>query len=265
MQLSTLLKWQTRYFLYKLGLIHLFEISQLLIKYFFKRPHEKDYEIFKKLPPQKGLFVDIGANIGQSAASFRIYNKTYKILSFEPNPIQKNMLKILKFFLGKDFEYFIQGFSTKTEKRMLYIPTLRGFPFTQEATLDKKILQDPITIERLYKVTGKKDYKIKEVELSFVPFDSLNLRPDIVKIDVQGAELRVLQGMQETLKNSRPLLMIEIEHQKEEILNFLKTLGYETYLPNKHSQNMFFYFKTSNSPPFFFQPKIPSESTYTEV
>lgn len=39
---------------------------------------------------------------------------------------------------------------------------------------------------------------------------TLGLRPAFVKVDVEGAELYVLQGMRETLREFRPLVMLEL-------------------------------------------------------
>ncbi|MEA2332380.1 MAG: hypothetical protein QOH58_2518 [Thermoleophilaceae bacterium] len=42
--------------------------------------------------------------------------------------------------------------------------------------------------------------------------DAFGLRPTLVKIDVEGAELFVLQGMQRTLHEHRPAVLLELHH-----------------------------------------------------
>ena len=49
---------------------------------------------------------------------------------------------------------------------------------------------------------------IKSVTLDSV-VQSLSLKPKFIKIDVEGAEFDVLQGMQETLKKYKPEIMLE--------------------------------------------------------
>jgi FkbM family methyltransferase len=56
--------------------------------------------------------------------------------------------------------------------------------------------------------------------------DSLNLSPTFVKIDVQGAEMMVLKGGQETFKKYRPGLVVEC-NDNGEILELLYSWGYE--------------------------------------
>ncbi len=60
------------------------------------------------------------------------------------------------------------------------------------------------------------------------------LRPRLVKVDVEGAELAVLDGMQQTLSTHRPTLMLEIHPgwQPEGVVaadveSFLRAAGYE--------------------------------------
>lgn len=49
---------------------------------------------------------------------------------------------------------------------------------------------------------------------------------DWIKVDVEGAELQVLQGLQEVLSRFRPVLWIEVHGTWETIAPFLHDLGY---------------------------------------
>ena len=51
--------------------------------------------------------------------------------------------------------------------------------------------------------------------------------PDVVKIDVEGAELGVLRGMSGTLARSGPTLVIELHRTNAEVADFLDSVGYE--------------------------------------
>jgi hypothetical protein len=59
-------------------------------------------------------------------------------------------------------------------------------------------------------------------------------RPQLIKIDAEGAELAVLQGARQTLAQTRPLLLLELEsanlkaagQDKEAVAEFLRPLGY---------------------------------------
>lgn len=55
-------------------------------------------------------------------------------------------------------------------------------------------------------------------------------RPDVVKIDVEGAELEVLQGALELLNDVRPLLLCEVCGERSaEVTALLRAYGYRLY------------------------------------
>lgn len=71
-----------------------------------------------------------------------------------------------------------------------------------------------------------------------------NISPNVIKIDVQGQEIAVLEGMRETLKKHRPRLMVmlyeellqERGEKKERGLEIIREAGYEIeQFANKHS------------------------------
>jgi FkbM family methyltransferase len=67
--------------------------------------------------------------------------------------------------------------------------------------------------------------------IPMVSIDSLNLkRLDFLKIDVEGMEIEVLKGGKNTLKQCRPIMLIEvIKSDKAELEKFIKSLGYHVF------------------------------------
>lgn len=67
--------------------------------------------------------------------------------------------------------------------------------------------------------------------------DTLNLSPQFIKIDVEGAEMLVLKGAKDTIERSRPTVILEINafglHQlgsdEAEVRQFFRDLGYTEY------------------------------------
>jgi len=57
---------------------------------------------------------------------------------------------------------------------------------------------------------------------------------DIVKIDVEGMALSVLRGAIDTLRASKPKLVIELHPGEEAVEQFLEKLGYRILKPSKY-------------------------------
>lgn len=51
--------------------------------------------------------------------------------------------------------------------------------------------------------------------------------PDVVRVDVDGAEVGVLRGMAGTLASAEPVLLIELHGTQREVADFLDEHGYE--------------------------------------
>ena len=71
----------------------------------------------------------------------------------------------------------------------------------------------------------------KGLYVELVSIDNLELkRIDFIKLDVEGMEMSVLLGAKESIEKFKPSLMIEIiKSNKDEIVNFLNSFGYEIY------------------------------------
>lgn len=79
--------------------------------------------------------------------------------------------------------------------------------------------------------------------IGMIRLDSLNLSPDFIKIDVEGYELEVLQGAQETIKRAWPVLYVENDRadRKAALIAFIESLGYsyEWHIPGLYNSDNF--------------------------
>ena len=87
----------------------------------------------------------------------------------------------------------------------------------------------------------KKTKNMKELKVQIKTYDSLdlNIQPSVIKIDVEGNEYKVLEGMKESFNKWRtlPVILCEIgwgkghPNWKKELdaFDYLKKKGYETY------------------------------------
>jgi len=170
-----------------------------------------------------GDFIDVGAFAG--FYSFLLAPKSNpfdNFVSCEPDAnVKINLLENLAILTNTFNKLRINFINTPINKGndVTIIDTPFGHPSFQESN-------DSFNNEKI----------IKSVSLDSV-VQSLSLKPKFIKIDVEGAEFDVLQGMQETLKKYKPEIMLE-KHPSlvpkniilKDIDNFLIKNGYYSEL-----------------------------------
>ncbi len=196
------------------------------LTYRLRIPHDEDFAFFRNFGGREGLLVDVGANTGQSARSVRIFNRALNILSFEPNRLLASELAATRRLLGPGFDYRMVGLGRREQTLTLFCPVAGNTPLTPWATADRSSLErNRALIEREAGTT----IHVTSVPIEICRFDDLHLHPVAVKIDVEGLELEVLQGMRETLEHDEPILMIECSDHTPQVAEFLAAFGYHTY------------------------------------
>ncbi len=188
--------------------------------------HERDFLYFRRFASQKPLFLDVGANNGQSILSIRSIIPGARIVSFEPNP--KCFERVRRLAHGNNnIELFNCALSSQAGSLILHIPSAKGFTFSQLASLHAPILSELAAELRRdgFAFVSQTNLVIEQRSVDVRTLDSFMLRPDVVKIDVEGAELKVLEGARETLKEARPILLIE-GGAKAAITSYLRGFHY---------------------------------------
>ena len=73
------------------------------------------------------------------------------------------------------------------------------------------------------------------VDVQTTTMDAFGDQPDLIKIDVEGAEFAVLKGGQETLKTARAVVVELHNIQDAEVIAFLRDSGFQIrYLSHRH-------------------------------
>lgn len=195
----------------------------LIVQYVLRRPDDPDFRAFARLSDRDGLIVDIGANGGQAAVAFAFLLPRHRILSFEPNPALWSDLAFVAKLIGPRFTLDRRGLGAEPGCLTLHVPVVGALPITTRASM----LADVATQQAnsLADSVGRAP-SVRQVEVQVATFDSLGLEPDGVKIDVEGYELEVLEGMTCTLKDSRPMLMVETNARDAACQSLLVSHGY---------------------------------------
>jgi len=161
--------------------------------------------------PKNGVFIDVGANIGRYV--IQLTNKASKIIAFEPSPDTfKTLNKNIEINNISNVETHQVALWNKDEPLEFYIYTSSGRNSVgiKPGTIIKKII-----------VQGKRFQTF--IENGIVKLNRL----DLVKIDVEGSEYEVIQGMEVMLKTFYPRLIVEIKEPNEiKVIQKLKQIGY---------------------------------------
>jgi FkbM family methyltransferase len=199
-----------------------------LSRYVAGRPHDPDFAAFGKIAGD-GLFLDVGASIGQSALSFRIFNKESPILSLEPLPSHRGDLEFIRRII-RSHSFIMAGAAEETRRATLFVPVRGSYELPAESSLRR---QDAVAVLDRLEAEGVDPVRLrlKEVEVELRRLDELDLDPSFVKIDVEGAELEVLHGLRETIARSRPALMLERSERIDQVVELLVGgSGYGAYV-----------------------------------
>ena len=224
--------------------------KKLALYYRLKLPTDQDYHYFKRF--DSGVFLDIGANCGQTAISVHNVNPRLRVVSFEPNPALEPYLKLVKSWLRDKFEYFLMGIGDEDCVRDFYIPKVKSSFIYGEGTFVKQELMHKYVAERI-----GNEFAIEKFKFEIRHFDRLNeelkLAPAFVKIDTQGYELNVVRGMTKTLNEHRPALLLEHSEEFGRIRVLLESLDYELRVYNRKSGTLQAYAKGHTN--YFAVPK----------
>lgn len=201
----------------------LFRAFVLKIEYQFRnRFHEIDYFIVSKLSIR--TYVDVGANVGRYINLLK--SNTINIVAFEP---LKYLFKILRLiFRHKRIKLF--NYALGNNNMNSVINYSKVFNEHQEEVLSS---MSEASVNNRFKYN--KTERIKIIKGDVILRKYFNV--DLIKIDTEGYEFKVVQGLRETIKKNFPILLIEIE--KRHSRNFLRTfhfltkINYNIYYCNK--------------------------------
>ena len=188
-------------------------------------------DVFSKVLREGTTVIDIGANIGYFTllAASRV-GESGKVFAFEPEPQNYALLvKNINVNGFKNVQPFQKAVSRSTGKMALYLGTQSGTHslFSVRETTTKSITVDLVSLDEFF----------KEKKCAI----------DVIKVDVQGAEMDVLMGMQTLIKDNYYLKIFtefepDLEHagfSVKEYWNKLTEFGFRyIYLINEEGRKL---------------------------
>lgn len=182
------------------------------------------FQYYRKSLKEDSIMYDIGANIGVHtiAASQKIINNKGKIICFEPDPSNLKLLKEnIKF---NEIESLCEVVSSSVGNCIGKVNFQRDL--VSGATGNLSALRE-ISLQHQWTDRKAIEITVDCITIDFIVFEKKFLPPDVVKIDVEGAESIVLEGMKKTMKEYHPDIVID--GMTEDCFSLLKYHGYNLY------------------------------------
>jgi FkbM family methyltransferase len=227
-------------------------IKPTLQRFFFRLlriPFEKELQALRLLQLQENdLLLDVGANEGFAIDAFLLLKKRFQIFAFEPRQdLSAGLVKRYKLISG--IKIFPFGLGEANGEYALYTPVYRNFLFHPLSSFVKEHAESWLRHNEIFGFNEHK-YRIVESICTIRRMDDLKLTPSFIKIDVQGYELHVLKGGENTIRNSLPIIFIgAVRNDQHE---FLRQFGYHHFVYHPSSGSL--YETSGNEPNSFFIP-----------
>jgi FkbM family methyltransferase len=188
---------------------------------------KEDETVLFSLLENDAVILDIGANIGWYSLLFSKRLPQSKVYSFEPiqdtykylmtNITLNNATNVFPFNIGlsekegsSTYYYFPGGSVLASEKNLIHCPK------AQETVCKVDVLDKFIASHKIDKI-------------------------DLIKCDVEGAELSVIKGGLHSIKKFLPIIFIELferwavqfDYHPNDVIRILNEAGYECFLANE--------------------------------
>lgn len=185
-------------------------------------------QIFIKFIQEGAVVIDAGANNGGCALFLsKLVGRQGRVLAFEPNPSKFAVLdKIAHQCWNRNITPFKIGLSDSKGTLEFYVDSR---PPGQGSTFD------PIQMQAEIDEAGV-NYFIPE-SADVMRLDEIDLPTiDLIKLDIEGYELKALQGSQALISRDRPYIIFETffnmgnshyEKRNDELRAFFSNNGYE--------------------------------------
>lgn len=193
----------------------------------FQEADESTVTLLKRLLPEDGVFVDVGANIGSFTLVAAARAPRGQVHAFEPSSFHFERLChniSLNRFVNIHINQF--GLSNENDELTLHLPESdEGLSNTGGASLFPDTKNSQTSTPETVSLRRLDDY-VEEKGLS---------RLDVIKLDIEGAELLALDGSRHTIDRFRPYALVEVDLANlrragtgpEEMLAYWNALDYE--------------------------------------
>lgn len=206
------------------GVNYTLDISDTVDHFIYFGFSDKAFDRIKSYVQRNSIVIDVGANMGRFTLAFAFAASDGQVICYEPDP--RNFEKLRSNIALNDFRH-VKGFNKALGDKSC---VRELFKVNQHnAGMNRFISADTQNeIESVETQVSRLDDEVKTLGLTHI---------DIIKIDVEGFEYKVLQGAEESIKKYRPVLFLELvdENLKDhgdtsgDVIKWLKERNYSIF------------------------------------
>lgn len=198
-------------------------------------------EILKRLfKIQKGAFIDVGVNLGQTLLKVKTADRERRYIGFEPNPVCTSYVdRLVETNSFTSCTIIPTGLFTETKTLQLYL--YQENSDDSSASMVKELRPEGEIKQTIYVPVSEFDPVADLLEIDTI---------GVIKVDVEGAELEVFQTLQNAIETHRPVILVEILPvsqgreskqlvRQQRLGSLLKELGYTVYRIQKRGKSSF--------------------------
>lgn len=208
------------------GINYLLDISDMMEHAVYFGYTETAAQKLFEIALNKRIIIDVGVNIGHTLLNFARLSPGGKIFGFEPDSV--NYQKAERNIGLNDFgniSLIKKGVGSKTATARLY-----------------RVNEDNAGMNRILDCSADLHNEFDFDEIEIIKLDDFAVENelaqiDLIKIDVEGYELKVLEGAENSLRAYAPTLFIELDDDNlrdqgdsaEKVILFLERFGYKIF------------------------------------
>ena len=197
-------------------------LGELRVERMIRNARASDLRRCMELVRKGSVFIDVGASVGDFClAACRRIGPSGLVLALEANPaVYQELVMSTR---GARVAALNLAASDHSGWATLQVPVDRnGSPMAARSSLEHRADDASMPCVR-----------VRTVRLD----DLVSASPAVsaIKIDVEGHELKVLKGTEETLARDRPALVVEIEarhlvdHEMDDVIEWMSSRGYDAH------------------------------------
>jgi len=230
------------------------ELYNFFLNFFF---YEKECEVFKYLKKRSNITI---IDIGSSDLSFSSYisNFFYKSNFFCFEPLS-HFYKYKKLQNSNKLNIFKKACSNKYQKITLFTPFKKILTYKIYLKYFSSYSLKFVKKKFIKYFNNQNNFFYEKTTVHTIKIDDLNLKPDLIKLDIEGYEMKAILGAAKTINKFKPL--IYIENPSKTVDKFFKNYGYKKFIfnkklkkileVNKNDKTIYNYFFIYNKKKFF--------------